>query len=425
MPQFDYTASDRSGAISKGQIEAVDKASASRALASRGLFVLEVKKLAQAPAPPPPKPPPPAPSAPAVTGPARVEQSDRRPELLAPPWSRIQRALYLRQMEVMFGAGIPLHRVARVLSESKELQPATRQRLVTLSDDLERGRSLSRALERSKLFTRLIVSAIRLGEESGRLEAILRALASNEEQAVKLGRAILSRLTYPLVVMAVMCLGLVVLGHVMGRVMSALPALQSEAGPVIGALTTVFTHGAFLPALIVGLLVSGVLFRLAWRQEAIRFGVESRLLQLPVIGPLMARLEANIVAGHLALLVRSGLPLDRGLGLCAELVHTAAFQRALRECREELRAGNELSVCLRESQLFPEDVLALVSAGEVSGSLDRSLETAARYCSDQVERTLETALSVLEPLLIGVLGIAIGTVLLMTFVPIFNSLNSL
>jgi type II secretory pathway component PulF len=190
-------------------------------------------------------------------------------------------------------------------------------------------------------------------------------------------------------------------------------------------LMTFFRHPAFLPVTLLGSVLTWLAARKLWRRHRFRLVVERMAFGLPIVGNLLRRLEANSVAAHLALLIKSGLGIDRGLGLCAELVRTLTFRRALLVAQSEIRSGEELALCLQRSQVFPEDVLALVQAGELAGSLEQSLDTAARYCAEQVERTLESALAALEPILVGLLGIAIGAILIMTFVPIFSTLKEL
>ena len=453
--------------MDRGTIEALDRASASRELVGRGLFVLDVTASATGSGPAPGAPPQPGESPSfdtgtglvphpkalaawdqdednvtetvavepkplipkAVTLPAQESVAGQSPSLklfsYTQTWSRMSRALYLRQMQVMFDSGIPLYRAAAVLGEAPEQKPAVNEKLREIPKDLERGRLLSKALERSGLFNPLIVNSVRLGEESGRLDSILEALSTNEERGVQLTRALVSRLTYPLVVLVSMSGGLVVLGHVMSRVMSDLPAFKNNAPPILKTLSQILQHWSFFPVALLLLMAVGALARAIWQHDEARKLLEQSLFGLPMVGSLLRRLEANTVTGHLSLLLTAGLPLDRGLGLCAELVRTKLFSLALLKGQESLRHGAELTECLQSAMLFPEDVLALIHAGELSGSLEHSLNTAANYCAEEVERTLETVLAVLEPLLVGFLGIAIGIILLLTFVPIFSSLKDL
>lgn len=439
MPLFDYTASDREGTLCHGQLEASDRMAASKTLAQRGLFVMGVtmalkKALPVQDLPPAEK----VASEPeellkakleamAIDGEKTVAVASIKRTLTLPQrtWSAMDRALYLRQLQVMFQAGIPLYRAASILAEGKEYNPFVTGKLKEIPLDLERGRLLSKALERSGIFTPLIISSVRLGEESGQLDDILDALSDNEERAVQLKRSLISRLTYPAVVLVAMCGGLLVLGHVMSRAMATLPAFAESASPFLTLVNRVFQNAAFLPllALVLALLGAGV--RKLLRRHRSRLVIESALLGLPVVGPLIRRLEANSVCGHLSLLIKAGLPIDRGLGLSADLVRSLSFRRALLVTQQQVREGEELGVSLKGSGLFPDDVIALIHAGEFSGSLEESLDTASRYCADQVERTLEAALAILEPVLIGVLGVAIGAVLILTFVPIFSTLKDL
>ena len=429
---FDYTASDRAGILSRGQVEAADRAAASKMLARDGLFVVAVT-----PATKPVLPTAPEPDELELPLRTRLEaavidaeatvavDSVRRPLLPQRSWSRMDRAIYLRQLQMMFDAGIPLYRSAAVLAEGREYSLLVDAKLKKVPADLEQGRTLSKALERSGLFTPMIVNSVRLGEQSGRLVPILNALSDTEERGVQLTRALISRLTYPAVVLLAMSGGLLVLGHVMSRAMASMPSLQKSYSPMLAALNGTFQNRAFLPLLLLSLVLAVVSARRIWRIHRIRLGIERVLLAWPIVGPLLRRLEANSVTSHLALLSKAGFPLDKGLGLCADLVGTLSFRRALLLSQQEIRNGDELTPSMKRAELFPQDVLALVQAGEVAGSLERSLDTAARYCAEQVERTLESVLAVVEPLLIGLMGIAIGTVLILTFVPIFSTLQDL
>lgn len=439
MPLFDYTASDREGNLSHGQLEACDRLAASKLLAQRGLFVMGVT-MALRPALPAQEFTPSERVACepeellkakleslAIDGEKTVAVASVKRTLTLPQrtWSAMDRALYLRQLQVMFQAGIPLYRAASILAEGKEYNLLVTAKLKEIPLDLERGRLLSKALERSGIFTPLIISSVRLGEESGRLDDILDALSDNEERAVQLKRSLISRLTYPAVVLVAMCGGLLVLGHVMSRAMASLPAFAETASPFLSLLNRVFQNAAFLPLLALLLALFGVGLRKLLQRHRSRLVIESALLALPVVSPLLRRLEANSVCGHLSLLIKAGLPIDRGLGLSADLVRTLSFRRALHATQQQVRDGEELGASLKASALFPDDVIALIHAGELAGSLEESLDTASSYCADQVERTLEAALAILEPLLIGFLGVAIGAVLILTFVPIFSTLKDL
>lgn len=455
MPIFDYTTSDRSGSLTHGQIEAKNRNTASKQLLSRGLFILELKP-GRAPEPVPLNsnftPPSPSRTKPnrelsqtskntiyrsnTAAPPAELGQKNAKTEAprkpswlemanLRPRLSAVQKAIYLRQLQVMFDAGIPIYKASSLLAEGENYKPELQSILAKIPRDLERGRPLSKSLERTNLFGRVVTASLRLGEESGRLSEVLRSLAKTEESSVKLKKILISRLTYPAVVLFVMCFGLLILGHVMSRVIASMPNFDPQTIPLLGLVTRCFQHSGFLPLLLLLFISLAAMMHRVLIIPENRLAFESSFINVPVLGSLIKRVEANIVTAQLSLLVRSGLPIDKGLSLCADLVGTVTFHRALLKSQEELRAGSELGESFREAKLFPEDVLALIVAGELSGKLESSLERASGYCEEQVERSLETAMSLLEPLMIGVLGISIAAVILCTFAPIFNSLQTL
>lgn len=432
MPVFEYTASDRSGTLTRGELEAPDKGAASKTLSAQGLFVLEIKPSAN-PAPTASPSPSHAPvSRPATTArEARKREREPVPTASSSPtrfkrvrWSGLDQAIFLRQLNVLFTAGIPLHQAASVAADSESYRPEVRTLLAEVPRDLERGRTLSKSLEKSGLFGRAVISTVRLGEESGRLDRVLKDLADAKEEAVKLRRTLISRLTYPSVVLVSMSLGLVVMGHVMGQVMSSLPNFKPEDIPLFGLLHSLFTSKAFLPTVFLFILATAAAVRAVFRHRELRMSCERKFMRFPMFGSLLRRLEAATITRQLSFLLSAGLPVDRGMALCAETVLTESFRAALLQAQQELRSGAEITDCFRMSNLFPEDVVALLTAGELSGRLEESLRRAAQYCSDQVERSLETLLALLEPLMIAFLGITIGIVLLCTFVPVFNSLQA-
>ncbi|MFA5508816.1 MAG: type II secretion system F family protein, partial [Vulcanimicrobiota bacterium] len=432
------TASDRSGAIAKGSLEAKNPADATRQLGKMGLFVLEVKPSANGNKRPSPienraRPSKPAAVLPTVVThptkppprPVETEKVESRSGFWGVSLPPLQRALYLRQLYAMFEAGIPLHKATELLAENPEHSTELQARLREIPRDLEKGRPLSKSLERSRLFSRLIVSSVKVGEHSGGLARVLSSLSDAEEKSVRLKKVLISKLTYPAIVMLVMCLGLLILGHVMSRVMASVPGFDPEAIPLFGFLTTTFRHPAFLPACLLLVVAFGGLCWKTYRTPSWRLMLESYLLHVPVLGKLLARLESNTVTTQLSLLLKAGLTLDRALELCSDLVSTEVFREALKQSKKEIRNGITITESFEMSALFPADVVAMIAAGETAGALEKSMAKAADYCTDQVERTLETALSLLEPLLIGVLGIAIGGVILCTFVPVFNQIQTM
>ena len=348
MPHFEYTASDRTGAIAKGELEAKDKASATQALGSRGLFVLEIKPLAgssQSPSAVPTDSPPPKARAAAVTKPSAstiITTGEKKRSPRRARWSNLQRALYLRQLSALFEAGIPLHHATHLLTENKEYSGELQATLGEVGLDLERGRLLSKSLERSRLFSGLIVSSVRIGEQSGGLNKILKRLADSEEQTLKLKRTLISRLTYPFVILIIMIVGVVVLGHVMSGVLSSIPNFKPEDVPLFGMLTAAFGHPAFMPLCLFLALISGGLAWKVYRTPAWRLLAESQIFRTPVVGSLLRRIEASQVTRLLSLLVKSGVTLDRALELCVDPVWTLSFKKALQECRSDIRNGTEL-----------------------------------------------------------------------------------
>ena len=423
MARFHYKASDLEGKISNGEIEAINGQEATKSLAQRQLFVVEIEKLSDSsgiasktetsvlssrakpnqiqdsPAPPPPR----------STPKRRFTQK----------FTLMERTLYLRQTAVMFTAGIPLHRCTSVLCASYPTK--LQEQLKSIPKDLEKGRPLSRAFERSSLFNHLVVSAIKVGEESGNLDSILCTLADGEERRLKIGRSIVSRLTYPLTVLVILVLGVVVLAHFMADVMQSMVDQDTAAMSVLNLLVSPY----FLPGcLLLGLLIwrASILYI---RQPRRRKKLERILLALPKVGRFIVCHETQILTGNLALLLKAGLPLNRCLGLCSDLVRTEHFKELLTDARLAITEGTTLSEALAQKGWLHQDVLSLIHCGEQSGKTELALEKVSEYSSETLERSLEALMSMLEPVMIAGLGLTLGLLLLFTFSPIIGAIGDL
>lgn len=414
MPKFEYKASDLQGEIRDGEIEAVTQQEATKALAKQQLFVVEIRQLpdiAKIPsAPVKLKKPVDRPSTPLRTGPRR--RFNHRLTLL-------QRTLYLRQLQVMFSAGIPLHQSTSVLCAS--LEAKLQEQLQSIPKDLLKGRPLSRAFERSGLFNHLIVSAIKVGEESGSLDIILSTLADGEESRLKIGRSIASQLTYPLTVLILLVLGVVFLAHLMAGVIQTVVSQDSLALK----LMTILTSPYLIPGCALGLFCAWRAAKLYLKEPKRKTKIEKLLLSLPSVGRFITCHETHVLTGNLALLIKAGLPINRCLGLCSDLVRTEHFRDLLSHARQAITEGSTLSEALAWDNLIDRDVISLISCGEQSGKAESSLEKISEYCSETLDSELSSLVSLLEPLMIAGLGLILGTLLMITFSPVITAMSKL
>ena len=420
MPAFRYTATSAEGGIRQGVIEALSKAQAVSSLQERGLMLMDICEERRPVAAPP---------AAAVEKPEPVA----RPAVKALPqtfpkatWSRFERAVFLRQLALMFASGVSLFRAIEVLS-TQARRPALSACLVQIVKSMEGGVTLSVTLDRSRLFTPLQVGTVRIGEATGQLGSLLESLAQVEEQEVAFSRKLMARLSYPVGVLLAVLVGLSLLGHVMGGAMTTL--VTSLPGSASVAWLLLLGKALASPWFIVfslGIpLGSLALLRFLWEREPSREALEQVLLRVQPFGPLWRRMQAARLCRLLALMITSGVRADRTLDLIAQSTGSPAARRALGVCRETLQEGEGLATALRRSAFFPAEVVHMAAAGEESGRLGVLLERVADYCEIEVERFLESACAALEPLAMMVLGFGVGVVILVTFAPVYQLLDKL
>lgn len=445
MQRLNYTASDRRGILHYGQLQAESQAQAKEQLQARGLVVLELDLVSSSHHPQErnldllgPRQSHPIASVPPFTNRPQSSQPDDKTvavplqkkkysftlqALKRDTWSSAERARYLHQLAALFAAGIPLHRATLIAGRDHSFAFKTSKKLCQLPLDLQRGQAFSKAIELSGLFSPFMVQAIRIAEDCGRLHTTLSALAKAEEEQLALKRALLQRISYPLLVLSTMTLGLLILAHVMSQAMVVLPNQSSPLG--VNALHRLLQSAAFLPAsaTLCTLFIASSMS--AWRNPTLRIKMEQALWTLPVLGPLVRRIESVTVTSHLLLALQAGLSLERALTLGSQLMRTQSFRHALLGAAADLIDGCELTPSLARSHLLPSDILALISAGEYSGCLEKTLSIAAKYSRDSAQHTLEVALAVLEPLLLALLGLLLGGLLLTTFLPIFQGMQDL
>lgn len=398
-----------------------------QALAQRGLFALEVERTTKERTSSKPQQRAKEPEPESSRNSAR-EKSDPppvRPRSLK-AWSSLERALYLRQLQVMFSSGIGIHLATEALAEQAESRDKKLvDSLHSIPLNLSRGQPIWKALEQSGLFRPSQIAALAIGQESGRLQSILTRLADDEEHRWKLRSKVSSKLLYPSFLLVFISLGLGGLGLGMSRTLHHhFPLEATDMAFLHQAWTTLSSGHGFLGAT---LLVSS-LAAACWtalQNPKHQRTAESLILIQPLLGPLVSRLQAGALARHLALMLESGLSLDRSLALAQEATVMLTVQDRLAKVREDLRHGLTLTEAIARNPVFPKDMEALLAPGEVTGTLENCLKTAARFADFQTECAIESALATLEPLSVAFVGIVSAILILATFSPFYQHLQTL
>jgi len=404
MPLFEYTAYTPQGRRQSGTVEAVGRRAAFDQLRREGIFPAEVR--------------------PAREG-ARISFDLRR------YWqqrvSQEELAGVTRQLATLLRAGLPL---ADALAASADQQdhPRLGRVLQEVRAAVVEGEGLAVALRGyPKIFGRLLCDSVEIGERSGRLAWVLEQLAEYQEKQARLHSKLQAALAYPLLMVLV---GSGVLAFLMVSVVPKVTRMLLELGQQLPLPSLILIRTSdFLQEwwwLLLGLLVlAGFWWKRYQATEKGRIFLDQQLLRLPLIGRLRRQLEAARWSRTLATLLAGGMPLLSALEVVRDLTENRVFAAVLDEAVRGVREGEGLAPGLARDGIFPPLVRRMVEVGERTGELPAMLQRVAETLEHQLDTALSAALSLVEPVLILVMGSTIGFVVLAVLLPIFQASQGL
>ncbi|MCZ7536362.1 MAG: type II secretion system F family protein [Acidimicrobiia bacterium] len=331
-------------------------------------------------------------------------------------------AVFSRQFATMINSGLTLLRALAILAEQSESR-ALADIAGQVRADVERGASLSAALAKHpKVFNRLYVSMVKSGEIGGVLDSVLLRLADTIEKQVELRRKIKSAMTYPAVV------GALVLLIVTAMLLFIIPMfenLYNELGGtlppptrVLLAISSVFRS---LWYVVLGVEIGGVFAFRKWiSTDEGRRTWDSMKLKAPVFGKLVQKAALARFSRTLSALVRSGVPILEALDIVADTAGNHVVATAVRDTQEGVKQGEPIAARLENHDVFPPMVVQMMAVGEETGALDEMLDRIADFYDQEVEATVNALTSLIEPLLIVVMGIAVGGMVIALYLPMFN-----
>jgi general secretion pathway protein F len=399
MSDFAYLALDTAGRERRGSVRADNAEDARAKLGARRLFVVKVE-----------------PSAGQVAEPLLSRNLLARRRLGAK-----QLSIFTRQLATLALVS-PLEEALRTIARQSEKEQV-RQILLSVHGSVLEGRRLSEAMAREAAsFPPLYRGMVAAGEGSGTLPAILERLADLLERQGQVRSKVLSAVAYPIVLAVVATF---VVFALMVFVVPKVVEQFDDIGQTLPLLTRmVIGLSAFLAAwwwaifLALGLAAFGA--SRALRDEALRLRADRTLLRLPLFGRLLRDLHAARMARTLSTMVASRLPLLEGLRLTTQTVHNRALRQATGEIAESVRTGGSLSGALKKAGIFPPLLVYLAASGEASGRLDLMLERAADYLEREFDAFTATALALLEPAIIIVMGAVVALIVLSILLPILQ-----
>ncbi|WP_346797952.1 type II secretion system F family protein [Halomonas sp. Bachu 37] len=331
--------------------------------------------------------------------------------------------VFARQMATMIRAGIPLLQAFQVVAESLK-KPAMAAIVQQMMNEVSAGSSFSDALRRHpKHFDRLFTNLVAAGEQAGALDKMLDRVAIYKEKVESLKSRVKKALWYPAAVLAIgFCVTLLLLI----KVVPEFESMFNSFGAELPALTQLTVHLSELAQrywlyVIGGLAAAVLLLREgAKRSPKLAYRLHSLLLRFPVIGDIIDKSSVARFARTLATTFASGVPLVEGLDTAAGATGNKVYERAVEQVRHDVATGQQLHFSMRMTNRFPALAVQMVSIGEEAGSLDAMLNRVADYYEEEVDNKVDALTSLLEPLIIVVLGVLVGGVVVSMYLPIFN-----
>ena len=331
--------------------------------------------------------------------------------------------LFSRLISIMFKSRVPLVEALRTLSVQAKSK-SFREKLVRISEEVEGGTSFSDALAAyPEVFSTFYINMVKSGEASGQLADVLSYMSEHLERQYTLKSKIQGALVYPAFIIFI---AVVVLGLLMYLVIPNLARVLEETGQELPPITRVVIFLANLTrswgwVFLIG-AVGGIV--LLWRYAKTPAGrtlIGTYILKIPIMGSLFRMVYLTRFAENLSTLIAGGLPIVRALDITGTIVGNEVYRKIIHEAKEVVQRGNKISEVLNKyPKEFPPVFTQMVLVGEKSGSLDSTLQNIVDFYQKEVERAIETFLSVLEPLLIVVLGLLVGGLMASVMLPLYQ-----
>ncbi|MEM7204853.1 MAG: type II secretion system F family protein [Planctomycetota bacterium] len=403
---FKYQAKDTSGRTVNGTITANSQTDVVADLRRRALTPIQIKKVGRGGL---------------LSGKKAAGGANRKAAKKAAV-NKGELEVFTRQLSTMLAAGIPMLEALEILAEQAE-SPGFQFCLNQVVDDIRSGADLSKSMEpHAKVFSDIYVSMIRAGEVSGQLDVILTRLAEYLEAAAHLRQEIKSAMTYP-VVSLFLVFGIA--GFLMiGIVPSFKPVFESLEVELPGLTVAIMGAAEFMQAnwlyLLGGLVVSIFLFKFWKNTKSGAYMWDVIMLRVPVFGPLFKKVALSRFSRTFSTLVKSGVPILGAMEIVSETVGNRVISNIVDEARESVKQGETLSDPFAKHAVFPPMVTKMIGIGERSGALDALLEKIAEFYDQQVEAEVKGLTSLIEPIMIAIMGFVVGGIVLAVFLPIFK-----
>lgn len=400
---FEYAVRDKSGKIVKGRVEANNQAAVAGRLREMGLAAVSINEVSN-------------------TG---LSRDISIPGFGGDKVKLKDLAIASRQLATMINSGLSLIRALAILADQTESKGLAKV-LAQVRNDVETGLSFSQSLgKHPQVFPPLMVNMVRAGEVGGFLDEVLLSVATNFEKEVKLRGKIKSAMTYPTIIFIFAMLAMI------GMLLFIVPIFANMFSQLGGKLPPLTQFLVFLSnALKIGigpLVVAIIIFAIWWGRHkndaAVREKVDPFKLKVPVFGPLWKKIAVSRFTRNFGTMIKSGVPILQALDIVGETSGNIVIEHAAKSVQDSVRRGESLAGPLSQHPVFPPMVVQMMAVGEDTGALDTMLSKVADFYDDEVESTTEQLTSLIEPIMIVIVGGIIGFIVIGLYMPIFSIFN--
>ena len=403
MPKYFYTARSFSGEGRTGILEATDEHQLASILRQEGYILIS----------------------------ANLEEREKKLEISFSFFagvSLVEKMIFTRNLRIMIGAGISLPRALETLA-SQSKNKKFKKALISIAEEITKGKSFSDALSsHSDIFPELFISMVKVGEEAGTLEDVLKVLTNQMEREYELKSRVKGAMIYPAIIISAMIgIGILMLIMVIPKLAETFEELDIELPP-----TTRFVIflGTFLAQkwyviLILALLLA-IFLRIILKTKTGKRIVDFLTLKIPIISPLIQKTNSAYFVRTLSSLITSGVPIVRSLEIVSGAVGNVYFQETLQEASEKVRKGSKLSESLRPYQkLYSPTVVQMIQVGEETGETSTILAKLADFYEEEVANATKNLSAVIEPVLMLLIGAAVGFFAISMIQPIYGMLGAI
>lgn len=387
---FRWEGKDRTGKVVKGEMRAVSEAIVKSTLRRQGINVTSIKKV-------------------------RLGAGRKITEL--------DITMFTRQLATMLKSGVPLLTAFDIVAKGHS-NPSVTKLLMEIKTDIETGSSLTQAFRKHpNQFDNLYCNLVQAGEQAGILDALLARLATYKEKILAVKKKIKSAMFYPT---AIIVAAFVITAVIMIFVIPAFKELFSSFGADLPGPTLLVMNISDIFVtywyIIFGSIFGGIyLFMKAWKKsEKIQFAMDRLILKLPVLGEIVRNATIARWSRTLSTMFAAGVPLVESLESVGGAAGNIVYKQATQRIQSEVSTGTSLTAAMQNATVFPNMVLQMVSIGEESGSLDAMLSKVADYFEEEVDNAVEALSSLMEPIIMVVLGTLIGGLVIAMYLPIFK-----